>query len=505
MIDRTVPLIIITVLVVGVAAVLLFSQIQTSQYLSSEEQKTWEQNVSKTTPTRKNHQITRELVLYSEKNGEELNIQFPAAVATLGNSIAVAWMTKDPDRIYTRVVGEKENPVLIDSDMNIEDLAMGVVNDQILVVWARQNLIDMGGWHLDAKRLVAQIFDKDGNALTDMIAVDERQDVIDMVEKARLTEQRKRLAEEGVSGQGSREPSIGVFGDIATLIWQDDRGQIFLRNFKSGMFIDEPKPIGEKYPKDKELDFVQFNPSIGIDNYGRKLIVWQERPHWRGGPQNAPNGFPNYGVRINENNIIDAKDIRIDRAELPRIPDFPGVLGLSEGWLVSWKESTGIFGPPIGVEGEEAERYKRPEDVKELTKQIDSRLYAGFLDKNGNIKGDKIRIDTSGKVFEAAGQTKVGNFGRRAWYAAVPGMDKDQDGNVFIVWTDYRNKKAQIYGRYVGKNRYYLTDEILIGDGFGGRTVFDDEQFHVVWQTIRENDKPATVMIKSLVFVNGQK
>ncbi len=220
-----------------------------------------------------------------------------------------------------------------------------------------------------------------------------------------------------------------------------------------------------------------YNPTLAIDTKGNILATWGEATELRGNLADTPNGLPNYGTRIGPDNKSIGSDIRLDKSNPPRIPGFPASLGLKSGWVVATQDTNANEKSFPGG-------FPLPTSLQEVMKKCESNLYVTFWNEKGEAIGAPVRVDSAGKAITSPFATTVGSSKERDWEATLPGMARDKDGNVFIVWTDFRSGYAEVYGRILNPTGTQLGSELKIGEGWNGRVAFDGTGFQVVWTSL---------------------
>ncbi len=443
--------------------------------------------------------------LVSGAGGSEPEVEFPPAVASEtgqeNNRTLVVWEQDEKlQGIITSGETVVESPftlVAAPSDSNIRLDAPTLTyfsGGKFLLVWERGRLVSVQGMtgNIDAKRLVAQVFDQSGTAITQQLDVDERSEVIAMVESGAISSTRESWAKNNnILGQGAREAEVDWDrNQTAWITWASDDKKVYGRGFRGTNFLTSAEAVGE-ISTTAIGGFEEYLPSIGVTENGNSLVVWQELPDYRGDTNQAPNGFPNYGTRVDPSGKKMGDDIRIDQAAIPRIPDFPGVLGLSSGWLVAWKDSD------ANDKTFEQRGETRPEEVEQLMQKVDSKLYVAFLNSAGNQLGEALRLDTVGKVLTTPGQVQIGQHSRRAWRTAIPDFIQDSQGNIFCGWTDYRSGSAEVYGRVIASDYKTLSSEFKVGTGYNPRITYDGTNFLVIWTSINTQGGSSSIYLRS--------
>ncbi|HEC79157.1 MAG TPA: T9SS type A sorting domain-containing protein [candidate division WOR-3 bacterium] len=227
------------------------------------------------------------------------------------------------------------------------------------------------------------------------------------------------------------------------IVWQDERDVPNLPNIYGQYYDAAGNPLGPNFLVNDELDlYVQFVPSVAMDEGGNSVVVWQDG-----------RGYDIYGQRYNPLGTPIGSNFRVNYDDVGSYyQKEPAIAMNSQGNFVAvWTDSRSgedIYGQLFDATGEPiGSNFRVNNDITE------SHWYPSVaMDDAGNflVAWTYGPSEILGQRYDAAGNPQGPNFlvnDVTTSFQAAPSVAMNGTGNSVIVWVDNRNGPANIYAQ----------------------------------------------------------
>ena len=262
--------------------------------------------------------------------------------------------------------------------------------------------------------------------------------------------------------------AINLSGDII-VVWQDERNGGADDDIYAQRFDSNGNPLwgsSDKKVNQYSGSSLQYNPSVGLDSEGNAIIVWYE---------NRNTNWDIYAQKldVDGNPLWGSSDVKVNQNSDSVNQQYSDVTVDSNGnAIVVWRDyrngNSDLYAQnlnPNGVAQWGSSDVKVNQNADSAEQQtaaiaVDSagNAYVVWYDnRNGNSDIIAQKIDITGTVEWGSTDLKV-NQNSDSSSQNFPEVSVDPDGNVIVVWRDYRNGNNDIYAQKLDSSGVALWD-----------------------------------------------
>ena len=320
----------------------------------------------------------------------------------------------------------------------------------------------------DPSNLYFQTFNEDGDSVSTKIKVND-------VDSAVCT-----------------NPSIamGVNGNI-TIVWEDYRNSgeygsdIYCQSYDANMNI---KGVNIKVNGDNG-NFEQYDPDIAVNNDSNVVIVWED---------NRDDNSDIYSQRYNADLVSLGNNQKVN-ADTGTTSQISPAVSMNAGgnYIITWTDLR-LFNYDIYCQKYNASGITQGENINLNDGSTGSEYFSNVeLMNSGNFvvawlhnigtqdvhfrqfNSEGVPISDEFKVNDGEGYASK-------WSFSVPSLGMDNDGNVVISWSDFRNGNYDIYNQQYTNNGTKLGVNNKVNDDLGTT--------NQIWPVIAQNENGYAVI-----------